>query len=1086
MTITKLLSTTALVCASAAFSAPALAQSTTPPPCPANDPNCKPPATENEQDRATAESSAPGDAPEPEKLNPQSEVEIESGQSATDDDQQIVVTGSRIRRPNLESNVPITSLGQDEIFDNGDVNVGDALNDLPSLRSTFSQANSTRFIGTAGLNFLDLRGLGTTRTLVLVNNRRHITASPGDFRIDINTIPTDLIERVDVITGGSSAVYGSDAVAGVVNFVLKRDFDGIRLRGQGSVSSRGDRGIHFAALTAGKNFAEGRGNIATSLEYVHAETYTFAQRDDLTGALSGSFGFVATENTIGEPATGNGIADTTFLGGLRSTGISAGGLLTAAASAAQCRNDATLTAAQRLTAAQGTARCVNFGTPLGQPRTFTFDQAGNLNDTTPAMDLRPFGSGFSVGGGGSTNSETNQLAPGLDRYAANILAHFDVSEAAKFFVEGKYVHLRVLQAGQPSFFQGTFPGFFGGGRGIRCDNPFLTDQNLAQLRAVGRCTGTTAAALGAETLPLSRFNIDFGARGEINKRDTYRIVAGIQGDFNEDWNYEISGNYGRLETKLSSLNNLLLFDINGNQAGFLLASDAVRLPSGQIVCRVNSDAITTNDAPGCVPINVFGNGRPSQEALDFVNVTSTGEGKAEQYNAVAFVGGDLSQLFELPGGPIRFVVGGEYRKEKASQVFDALTASGGTFLNALQPFNPPSLVVKEAFGEVEFPILRDLPFAQELTITGAARYSDYNKGAGTAKNSFAYNVNGTYAPVPDIRLRANYSKSVRVPTLGDLFSPQSQNFAFVQDPCDVQFITGGPNRAANCAALGVPVGFRNEVTRSQTIGFTSGGNPLLEEETGKSLTIGTVITPRFLPGFSLTVDYFDIKVNNLIATLGAQAILNQCVDQPNINNAFCAQILGRDPTGNFLNPNNVLISGGVNFAKLTARGIDADVAYRRTFDNGHRLNMRGIATYTLERTNFVNPADPTFGDRQLSELGDPVFAANFSAAYGIGNFDVRYSLDYIGRQTIGAFETQNSFQGRPPTNPDAFPRVFYPDVFYHAIRASYKVNNNFRAYFGVDNIFDRKPPFNLSGAGAGSAIFDNVGRQFYAGAQVDF
>lgn len=1074
MTITKLLSTTALVCATTVMSAAAMAQTTpTPtPPCPANDPNCKPPATENEADRAASQSSSPGDATNPNALDPQSEVELQSGQQTTDGDEQIVVTGSRIRSPNLTSNVPVTSLGQADLFDSGDVNVGDQLNDLPSLRSTFSQANSTRFIGTVGLNLLDLRGLGTSRTLVVVNNRRHITGSEGSFDVDVGTIPNDLIERVDVITGGNSAVYGSDAVAGVVNFVLKRDFDGVRFRLQQGISSRGNRGIGFGALTAGRNFAEGRGNVALALEYIRAEEYKNTDRDDLTGAFSGRNQFNLAEDTVGEPAAGDGIPDNQFFRGVRNSTISNGGTIAANITATQCQDF-------RTPAAIRAARC----TAQGQPRAFLFDPAGNFVENVPTSDFRPFGSNNFVGGQGSSLTDTGQLGPKTDRYSANLLAHFDLSEAFRPFVEAKYVRIDAVQESGPSFFQGAFPNFFGGGRGLRCDNPFLTSQNIAVLQQGGRCTGGPTSS---EVLTFGRNNVDFGPRGEEFRRETYRVVAGITGDFNDDWNYEISGNYGRLETHLNSLNNLQLFDIDGNEAGFLLASDPVRNTAGQIVCRVNADTNPANDSPGCVPINVFGEGRPSQAAIDFSNVTSTSDARAQQYNAIAFVNGDLSQLFELPGGPIRFAVGGEYRRETSSSAFDALTASGGTFLNAIQPFNPPAFVVKEVFGELQFPLLRDLPFAQELTVSGAARYSDYNRGAGQTGKTFAYNISGTYAPVSDIRFRANYSKSVRAPTPGDLFSPQSQNFAQVGDPCDVLNINNGPNRVANCAALGVPVGFINTLTRSQTIGFLQGGNDLLQEETGKSLTVGTVITPRFLPGLSLTVDYFDIKVSNLIATLGAQAILNQCVDQATIANPFCALINGRTATGEFIDGQNVLSSGGINFAKLTARGIDGDLVYRRTFDNGQRLNVRGIATYTLERTNFVNPSDPGFGDRQLSELGDPVFSANFSTTYGIGNFDLRYSLDYIGRQTIGAYEDQNSFQGRPPTNADRYPRVYYPDVFYHALRGSYKVNNNFTGYLGVDNMFDRKPPLGLTGTGGQSAIFDNIGRYFYAGAQIDF
>jgi outer membrane receptor protein involved in Fe transport len=1051
---------------------------------------------------AYAQGTAVQDEEAEEQVTPQGEVEAEGDQALAEeeaDDQAITVTGSRIRRPTLDSNVPITSVSPDDIIE-GNVNVGDALNDLPSLRSTFSQANSTRFIGTAGLNFLDLRGLSPERTLVLVNGRRHVGSSAGDFRVDVNTIPEDLIERIDIITGGSSAVYGADAVAGVVNFVLKRDFDGFRLRGQAGVSSRGDRGIQFISGTAGRNFADGRGNVAVNVEYVNAEPYYYADREDFTGAFGGPCGFQLAEPTAGEPATGDDTPDNQFFCGLRSTAISTGGLINAlnpsiliggVPTAVACTN-ATL-APGGANAAIGAARCVNPGTPLGQLRQFSFGANSQLNESILSTDLRPFGAGFSVGGLGATVSETGQLAPGLDRFSANLVARFDVSDFFRPFLEAKYVHLRSLQEGQATFFQGSIPGFFGGGANLRCNNPFLPAQALAQLQAVGRC-----ANVNTGTILISRFNTDFGGRGEINKRDTYRFLAGFEGDFNEDWRYEVSFNYGRTDAFLLNQNDLYLFDENGNDAGFLLAANAVKNGSGQIVCAVNADADTTNDAPGCIPINLFGQQAFTPEQLAFINTNTFLDETQSQYNAVAFVNGDLSQLFELPGGPVRFVLGAEYRRETAHSVPDEVSAAGRTFFNAFAEFDPPAFEVKEAFGEIEIPFLRDRPFFHELTLTGAARYSDYNKGAGQVGSTFTYNVNGTWAPIPDIRLRANYSKSVRVPTPGDLFSPQTQGFAFVQDPCDVLFINAGPNRAANCVAIGLPAtGIVNTPVRTQTIGFTSGGNPLLSEETGRSLTLGAIFQPRFVPGLSITVDYYDITVDNLIATLGAAQILNLCFDQTTIDNQFCAQITsGREQdnpatpdvneTGFFSDFDNVLTAGGVNFAKFVARGVDVDVAYRRTFSNGHRLSLRGIATYVLERTNFTNPTDPTFGNRILSELGDPVFSANFAVGYGIGNLDLRYSLNYIGRQTISTYEATNEFEGRPPTNADILPQEFYPDIFYHAARVQYKVNDKYRMYFGVDNITDRKPPLGSYGVGAGSAIFDNVGRYFYVGAQIDF
>jgi outer membrane receptor protein involved in Fe transport len=977
-------------------------------------------------------------------------------------EQAITITGTRIARPNLSSPVPITTVTVAELPNQGQASIGDALNQLPSLRSTFSQQNSGQFIGTAGLNELDLRGLGTSRTLVLVNGRRHVTAAPGDFLVDVNTIPQDLIERIDIVTGGEAAVYGSDAVAGVVNFVLKRNFDGLRMRVQDGVSQRGDRPVQVATLTGGRNFADGRGNIAVSLEYTKAAPLYTDQRDSLTGAFSGRCQFQAVENTIGEPQAGDGIPDAEFLCGIKNATISDGGTI------------------GQINAAGDQLR---------------FDKSGNLVIDHPTQSFRPINSGNQQGGTGSTLENTGQLAVGQSRYVANLLAHFDVSNAFKPFVEATYVHQRVLQEGQPSFFQGSIPGFFGGGSNLRCSNAFLNSQALSTLQSFGLCANPATG-----TFTMSRFNTDFGGRAEIDKRDTFRTVAGIEGDFNGSWHYEISANYGRFESTNIETHNLKLFDLNGNPDGFLLALDAVRNAAGQIVCRVNQVTVTR---PDCVPIDVFGEGAPSQAALNFVNTTSRVWSHATELDLLAYISGDTAKFLNLPGGPVGFSVGGEYRRETAASHADPLSAASGTFFNAFAPFRPPAFDVKEIYGEINIPIVKDVPLIHELTISGAARYSDYNT---SAKTTWAWNLNGIYAPTSDLRLRANYSRSVRVPTLNDLFSPSSVNFNFVSDPCDQGFINAGsPTRAANCAALGVPttitagspcidathtVGspFVNCTARAQTIQFLSGGNPNLKAEVGKSLTLGGVLTPRFLPGFSLTVDYFDIKVNNLIAVLDAQTILNQCVDSPSINNQFCPLINPRNQFGLLASP--ALLSSGINFAKQTARGVDFDLSYRRNFSNGGRLNLRGVMTWMIERNDFTDPTNPGNAFHQLYNLGDPEFRANLQAGYGKGPWDFTLTEQWIGRQTITSWENTHSFQGRPPANPDATSVVWYPNVFYTNVQMSFKVNSHFRFYMGVDNLFDRLPPYNNLGT-ANTAIngispFSDIGRYFYGGAQVDF
>ncbi len=834
---------------------------------------------------------------------------------------QVIVTGTRI--PRIEgqaATLSITTVAPEELINQGDISLGDALNDLPALRATWSQANSSRFIGTAGVNWLDLRGLGPERTLVLVNNRRHVTSSPGDNFVDVNTIPSDLIERVDLVTGGNSAVYGSDAVAGVVNFVTRRDFEGLRLRGQAGQSGRGDRQSEYLSLTAGRNFAEGRGNVALAVEWGSTDALYNRQRESLTGAFSGRRQFVLSEDSSDDPNGSDGIVDNVFYdGGLFDSTLAWGGLVTVRASADPASDDYCGDLEEPIRS----QRCL----PNKQPRIFSFDANGNLVETIPDVDLRPFGTSLvrvaANPGGLTTRAETGQLVPGVDHYSANLFAHLDVSDGFRPFVEAKFVHIDAVQVGGPSFWRGSILEFFFGetepigGTELKCSNPFLSEQALGVLQTLGQCETPDL------TFEMNRLNIDFGSRGELHDRDTYRFVVGFEGDLKGNWHYEIAANYGRLDTRMRSLNNLVVLDLDGNADGFPLAIDAVRNSAGEIVCGVNADADPSNDRPDCVPIDVFGPGAPSQAAIDFVNMTGIRNETAEQFVASAYVSGNLPWL-AMPAGEIGVALGLEYRTELAKSVFDELSAAGSTFQNAIRPFLPPDLTVKEAFAELRVPLLRDQRLAEELTIETAGRISDYNNATGSVS---AYNVGLVYAPLTDIRFRANYSTSVRAPTQGDLYRPFSQDFTFLADPCDVHYIGANPNRAANCLADGVPPGFVNDIANAQTIGIQTGGNPLLVAEKGESYTVGVRYMPRFLPGLSLAIDYFDIEVTDLIAPPDAQAILNACYDSPSgiDNNSFCDAINPRNALGKFAAV--ALVASGFNYARQVTEGVDFDLTY---------------------------------------------------------------------------------------------------------------------------------------------------------------
>lgn len=1008
-----------------------------------------------------------------------SDGDVPAEQTDSDENEEvIVVTGTRIQNPNVSSPVPVTSVDIGELVGTGNVSLGDALNELPALRSTFSQGNSSRFIGTAGLSLLDLRGLGTTRTLVLVNGRRHVTAIPGDFRVDVNTIPTDLVERVDVVTGGNSAIYGADAVAGVVNFVLKRDFEGIRFRAQSGISDEGDRASSFASLTLGQNFADDRGNVALSFEFANSDPLFNSQRDNITGAFSGRNQFQIVEDRTGEPSTGNGVPDRNFIRGIRNNNISDGGLYSSFCPTAVDPADAGFAAVEARRAVNCTGLFAPSGAELG--RTFVFTNAGGLIANPITTDFRPAGSNNAVGGLGSTLNNTGVLQAGLERYAANFLASYEISDAFRPFIEAKYVRIDAIQEGQATFFNNTFS----------IDNPFLSATDRALL--------VSSLPDGATTFNAFRFDTDFGARGEQHRRETYRIVVGIDGQFNDDWKYEVAFNYGRLETFFETNGNVLLDEFSNS-------IDAVRNTNGDIVCGINADADLTNDDPACAPANLFGTGNVSQVALDYYGFTSSREEKAEQYSVTAYVAGDASQLFELPGGPIGFVIGGEYRRDTAFSAFDEVTASGATFLNAIGDFDPPAAEVWEAYGEINFPILANLPFAEELSLQAAGRVSDYSGAVGTV---FAYNLSATYAPVSDIRFRVGYAESVRAPTLSDQFNTGSQTFANnFQDPCSSDNIANNPNRAANCQAdPNVPAFNPDGVTpfRNQPGSGVRGinaGNPNITQEDGQSLTIGAILQPSFVPGLTLAVDYYDITVKNVIFTLLGQTIIDQCYDSPGgIDNPFCDAV-SRRPDGTFAGQSDRILNGQsislpvvgdsfragpFNFARLETSGIDFDLNYTAEILDGVQLNTRFLLSYLIDRTQFTDVTQPDFADRLKSELGDPAWASTFRLGLDFGDFDFSYELRYVGKQTIAPdFEDQNSFDGQPARDPDAFPQIFYPDVFYHDFRIGLDVGERFRFYGGVDNAFDRLPPFGLDGTAQGDGIFPSTGRFFYAGVQVD-
>ena len=1039
----------------------------------------------------------------------------------------IVVTGSRIKRPNITSEIPITAVNGEEFFQQGQNNVGDTLNDLPQLRSTFAQQNPGAGVGIAGLNLLDLRGLGTVRTLVLVNGRRHVASDilNNASSPDVNTIPNDLIERVEIVTGGNSAVYGSDAIAGVVNFVLRRDFNGLQLRANAGIAEAGFGGNQYVSAMFGKNFADGRGNITVHAEYAHQERI---YASDIPWYRQAD-GFATVDvDSGGLPNGSDGFPDAVFVRDIRSATTNRWGLV------AIPQANATPNCGQGTLANNGPANTAGTAFHCN----YIFTPSGNLIAQTGTR----FGSGPAgtiVGGNGQTSREGTQLSilPSNERINTNLLAHYEFSPAAEFFFEGKYVRVKAVgnQLG-PTFLNGSFGSVADVRIEPRLDNPFLsaTDRTtLANAILASGCGFTAGSSVAATTCrPLTaadrtaiangsyrflfaRNLTDSPDRDEYFTRETYRLVGGLRGTFNNDWSYELSANYGSFSETA---------DMRGfvNRQRFVLSLDAGLDPAtNTIKCRSQYDltsatgynaasypggpAALTADIAACVPYNTFGAGN-NQAAVAYFKQKIINHSSISQFDVTGFVNGDSSGFFNFQGGPISFVLGGEYRTEKVFNDSDQAADTGISNSVFLGDVNAPALKIKEAFGELRLPILKDLPFFRELSFSGAARISDYNTSVGTL---FTYNVGSEWSPVEGVRFRANYGRAIRAPNITEYGFPNVPNFAngFI-DPCNANAIGNNAIRNTNCTAQLSAAQLSNLPLAGYSLGIISGSNPNLKEESSTSYTYGVVVTPKILPGFSLSVDYYNITVKNVITTLSAQTIVNSCYDSPSLTSPLC-NVFQRNllPTngpklelpGQILF--NTLVAGPQNFARRVRRGLDIEAAYRTNLGGDVKMATRLIYSHGFTNSNFENPTLPNFENRILEELGDPQDEFTWKMDLTKGPVTFGYSMHYIGPMYTSTFEAFNALQSAcstsgattvcPPLNLDAIEPQKYPTVIYHNIRMEYNVKGvgiakAMKFYVGVDNVANKLPPFGTTATGSGSAIYAIRGRNFYAGAQVNF
>ena len=1024
------------------------------------------------------------------------------------EEEAIIVTGSRIQRPDLEAAAPVTALSNEILTSAGNTSAGDIVQYIPALfASTTSDLSATR--GTlVGGSQLNLRALGSIRTLVLVNGRRHVAASSGTGIVDVDTIPSVLIERVEVLTGGASAVYGSDAVSGVVNYVLRRNLTGIELDGQAGISERGDANRLFLSGAWGTDLG-GRGNVTLAVQYRNESSISYGDRDYLRGGqrldddANPALRFQQGDLTPALIAAGATIGQTILRNGAPRFAITPQALV-----------DRARTAAPRaflpgrtfsISSPNGLIGFDPSGTLFAERLPTDFDRNG-VDDCSQTYNFRATGfgcwvvdrstrqvrpfrdgaiAGFANAFGGDgipVFLDNEDIVPQVEQFNVNLTANYEISPAFRPFFEAKFARTNAAVTNNVNSFNDTIP--------IALDNPFLPPELLA---AANTYLAANPGDAATAQFVISRDNTDFGANRDLIERDTYRIVVGAEGDLGSTWRYEVSVNYGQTDETFTTLNRRL-------EDRFYAAVDAVRDPvTGRIVCRssINPNRIPgTSPFPGynadpdgdgifepttfrtndgtCRPLNLFGLGSPSAEAVAFVNPSSTSRSSLNQLVVQGFISGTTENFFRLPGGAPGIVVGAEYRREESEFTPDPLDAQRLYFESGTQGENG-NYSLWEVFGELDVPILRDVPFFHELTVRGAARYSRYD--LPNLSGVFTWGVDGIWAPVADIRFRGSYSRAVRAPNINELFGPVTPATFRPIDVCDAGQINLGPNpavRLANCRADGIPAGFTDPLTARIT-GLT-GGNPNLEAERSTSWTVGGVFEPTFLPGFSATVDYWTYEITNAIQAVAADDIVAGCYDSPDFpNNGFC-QLFTRNRTvgsPTFLGFNSFR-SGAVNFARFVADGVDFAANYRTNLTDDILLEARIGGTWNNSQVRFTSPTDPDSDDEFVGEAQVPEWAFATGLALTFGDLRAEWQSFWQSAQFYQGVEVEDGDAGFARPNRS-------PAFWSHNLSFRWEVTEAFTARFGVQNLTDERP-FAAEAAYPVSAR----GRSYFVGVTANF
>ena len=989
----------------------------------------------------------------------------------------IVVTGTRIPSANLTSVAPVTTVTSQDIKLQGVTKIEDLLNSLPQV---FAGQASTLSNGADGTATVDLRDLGPQRTLVLVNGRRLVPGDPNpgsSSAADLNVIPSSLVKRVEILTGGASATYGADAVAGVVNFIMDTNFTGIRFDGQYSLFQHNNRnkitppildartnagfsgygypkhsvadgGTFDGTVSLGTGFNDNRGHAVVYFGYRKALPITQDRRDYSSCTIQNRNPSGSNPNPL------------------------------------QCGGSST--------SANGNALIYTTGSPSSS--TFYTLGAGTLTQPRTRYNFAP----------------TNYFQRNDERYTAGLFANYEISPAIKPYLEFMFMDDRTTAQIAPS-------GDFFNTNTLNCDNPLLSAQQSGlicnKVNLITGFIGTTPLVQGTNPDPtappivridpitgrpynlaaftLGRRNVEGGPRQDDLQHTSFRGVLGTRGDLNKAFSYDAYYQYGRT-------NYQEVYSNEFSQRRLVNALDVVANPTGGApVCR----SVLTGADPNCVPYDVF-TGRPiSAAALNYVAATGFKRGQTTEQVASASVTGKLGEYgFKSPYADegIGINVGAEYRREgldlKTDNEFSTgdLTGQGAPTL----PING-SYHVAEGFAETSVPLVRN-NFIDDLTFTGGYRYSKYTISNGRKFTTNTYKLGLEFAPVKDLRFRGGYNRAVRVPNIQELFATQFVGLDGVTDPCAGHAITN-TSADAGCRAQGLRVGQNVTVNPAAQYNGLLGGNPALNPETATTKTFGVVLQPRFIPRFALTVDYFDIKVKNAVQGFGADAILTACNGAtPNL--LACSLIKRNSVTGSlFLGPDGFVSDLKRNIGSVRTRGIEVNSSYNRRLGGLGSISASLVGTYLDKLTT----------ENGLTEKYDCV--GYYGPTCGTPAPKWRHKARLTLQTPMGiGISGQWRFFGPVNVdykNPSATTKGPFLDFGSHLKSQSYfdlattfAVGRHYNLRLGVNNIMDKQPPLVTSGkAGVSSAcpgatcngntfpaVYDALGRYLYAGITLDF